>query len=366
MRFLFLNWRDRKHPASGGAERVTEDICRRLVDRGHEVYLFCAKYPGGKGEEVVNGVRIIRRGGKLSVRVSAFFNYWNKFRGQVDMIVDQFHGLPFFSCLYAREKQKIIIFEIAGDIWQKTLPFPWGQLGSHLESLALKICRREYFLTSSKTTKDELMKSGIQKDHIKIVPLGSPGKPRLILESRKAEVKIIYIGRLCPMKQVDDLIKALKIVRRQREGVGLWVVGGGEEAYISRLKEDVALHGLEGAVVFFGKVSEKYKRDLLRRSAVLVSASMREGWGLVVNEANLQGIPVVVYNSPGFRDSVKPGVNGLLCQNNSPAGLAKNILRLLDNEALYSRLRRGGFLVSQKNTWENSMDNFERILTKSF
>ena len=44
---------------------------------------------------------------------------------------------------------------------------------------------------------------------------------------------------------------------------------------------------------------------------VLLMTSVREGWGLVVTEANACGTPAVVYNVPGLRDSVRNEETGL-------------------------------------------------------
>ncbi|RKX17949.1 MAG: glycosyltransferase family 1 protein, partial [Candidatus Zixiibacteriota bacterium] len=68
-RILAVNWQDLKHPASGGAEIHLEEILRRLVKRGHKIDLLCCNFPGGKREENVEGVNIIRHGSRT------FFNY---------------------------------------------------------------------------------------------------------------------------------------------------------------------------------------------------------------------------------------------------------------------------------------------------
>lgn len=67
MRILFYNWRDLAHPAAGGAEVWTEMVARHLVSKGHEVTLFCASVKDRLHREVVEGVTIVRRGGRLSV-----------------------------------------------------------------------------------------------------------------------------------------------------------------------------------------------------------------------------------------------------------------------------------------------------------
>ncbi|NJN06038.1 MAG: glycosyltransferase family 4 protein, partial [Rhodobacteraceae bacterium] len=66
MRYLMLNWRDPFSPLSGGAERVTHAHLAELARRGHEVFWFANAWPGCAPTDVLDGVRIVRGGGKFS------------------------------------------------------------------------------------------------------------------------------------------------------------------------------------------------------------------------------------------------------------------------------------------------------------
>ena len=50
----------------------------------------------------------------------------------------------------------------------------------------------------------------------------------------------------------------------------------------------------------------------MSRSHVIVVASIREGWGLIVTESNAVGTPALVYDSPGLVDAVKINITGLV------------------------------------------------------
>ena len=67
LRILIFNWKDLAHPAAGGAEVYTEGFARELVVRGHWVTLFVAAVQGRPADEVVEGVRVIRRGSRIGV-----------------------------------------------------------------------------------------------------------------------------------------------------------------------------------------------------------------------------------------------------------------------------------------------------------
>ncbi len=67
LRILVFNWRDLAHPRAGGAEVHLQSVAREWVKCGHEVTIFCAAVDGRPAREFVDGVQIIRRGGRLGV-----------------------------------------------------------------------------------------------------------------------------------------------------------------------------------------------------------------------------------------------------------------------------------------------------------
>jgi hypothetical protein len=71
MNLLVVNWNDLKNPYAGGAEVHLEELLRRLVQRSHQVTLFCSGWPGCEREEVVEGVRIVRRGNRYNFNLVA-------------------------------------------------------------------------------------------------------------------------------------------------------------------------------------------------------------------------------------------------------------------------------------------------------
>ena len=65
----------------------------------------------------------------------------------------------------------------------------------------------------------------------------------------------------------------------------------------------------------------------MARAHALVVTSVREGWGLVVDEAAAMGTPAIGYDRPGLRDSV-PAANGVLVEP-TPAAMAAELERRL-------------------------------------
>jgi len=99
---VFLSWRDTGNPEGGGAERYLEKMAAGLAARGCRVTVFSAAYAGGAPVEVVDGVRFVRRGSKLSVYLQGMWLLASRRLGRVDAVVDVQNGLPFFSATVTR------------------------------------------------------------------------------------------------------------------------------------------------------------------------------------------------------------------------------------------------------------------------
>lgn len=98
-----LNWRDTRHPEAGGAEQYMHQITRRWVRQGVEVTWFTSHPEGLATHEVIDGVRITRFGGPLSLYPLAALRLLRT-RDKFDAVVDCQNGIPFFSpCSRGRE-----------------------------------------------------------------------------------------------------------------------------------------------------------------------------------------------------------------------------------------------------------------------
>ena len=100
-RVLWLIWRDTRNPEAGGAETYIQELSNRLVRQGFEITQFCAAFPGSSVFEVLDGVRIIRRGAQKTVYVKAA-EYFLRNRGEFDLVVDSINTIPFFAPLYTQ------------------------------------------------------------------------------------------------------------------------------------------------------------------------------------------------------------------------------------------------------------------------
>lgn len=178
MRILVFSWRDPKHPLAGGAEQVMHEHTKGWVAAGHKITLFAAHFKGAPREELLDGIKVMRWGYQLlGVHTAALFWYLFSRHPRFDLIVDQFHGIPFFTPFYVRAKKLAVLQEVAKEVWlMNHLPKPFnfivGWIGYLTEPLVFLIYRRVPFMAGSQSAKEDLVKFGIPADNVTVVPHG--------------------------------------------------------------------------------------------------------------------------------------------------------------------------------------------------
>jgi len=80
MNILVLNWQDIKNPLGGGAEVHMHEIFKRVVAMGHTVTLYCSRFPGSSAEEEIDGLRVIREGGRYLFNLYVPWKYRSQFK----------------------------------------------------------------------------------------------------------------------------------------------------------------------------------------------------------------------------------------------------------------------------------------------
>jgi glycosyltransferase involved in cell wall biosynthesis len=355
----FLSWRDTRNPEGGGAERYLEKVAAGLAARGCEVTVFCAAHDAAPAEDVVGGVRYLRRGGKLSVYLEGMRALRRGDLGEVDVVVDVQNGLPFFSRLVTRRPVVVLVHHVHREQWPVVYPGLVGRVGWWVERrVAPWLYRRSQYVVVSRATRAELRSLGVRGPRVAVVHNGSD--PVVPVNPGKAPTPTIaVVGRLVPHKQVEHAIDAAIELSRELPGLRLHVVGDGWWA--DALHQYAAERDAAGIVVFEGHVDEVRKQEILERSWVLALPSLKEGWGLVVGEAGMHGTPTVAYRSAGgTRESVAAGVSGLLVDDR--AELVDALRRVLTDEELRSGLADGARAMSHAFTWEHTQHSFAVVV----
>src|SRR3954452_10398480 len=356
---LFLSWRDSAHPEGGGSENYVHQMAEGMAATGLRVALFCAAHDRAPAAEVVGGVPIVRRGGRLGGYPRAFLYV---LRHRPRLVVDVQNGLPFFSRLATRGPVVVLLHHVHREQWPIVFGRLGGAVGWWIESvLAPRLYRRSRYVTVSAATADELAELGVDRARVKIVPNVPSGlEPPPAVSARPADdPRLVVLGRLVPHKRVEHAIEVLARLSERRPGVRLSVIreGGWEE----QLRSEAQRLGVAHLVDFHGFVDEQTKHELLAQAWVQLCPSVKEGWGLVVSEAGAHRVPTVGYRSAGgLRESVLDGRTGLLVDDLDE--MTEAVDRLLQDGTARTAMGRAAAAYAATLTWPASVRGFAAVL----
>ena len=171
------------------------------------------------------------------------------------------------------------------------------------------------------------------------------------------------VCRLVPLKHVDDLLRAAAVVRRDRPGLRLVVVGDGPQRAV--LEAEAERLGLRGAARFLGERADI--PELLAAMDVFVHPSESEGHPNAVLEAMASGLPVIAAAIPGVDELVRDGETGVLVPPGDPAELARAIGALLDRPDLAGELGLAGqALIARQFDVTTMVWRFEEVYEQYF
>jgi glycosyltransferase involved in cell wall biosynthesis len=304
-------------------------------------------------EETMNGVHVVRGGRQSTVHLHALSRYRGKLRDRFDVVIDEVNTIPFFSPMWADIPSIMLIFQLAREVWWYESVLPLNAIGYVAEPLYLRAYRRTPVLTISQSTADDLCGLGFSGP-ITVVPIGV--EPVNGEDRDKASVPtFVYVGRLAPSKRIADIVLGFHSFR-QRVGTGrLWLIGDGPPKYVQSLHKLVDRLDIRDSIDFLGHLPLMEKQARLKEAHALLMTSVREGWGLVVTEANACGTPAVVYDVPGLRDSVRDGETGILVRP-WPIALAEGMLRLYEMGDAYERMAAKARVWSSTFSYEATAD----------
>jgi glycosyltransferase involved in cell wall biosynthesis len=354
LEILWFNWSDIKNPNAGGAEVFTHEVMRRLVTKRHHVTLFSAEFPKGLQKEEIDGVNIIRQGSRYSVYGRAR-KYYMRHRNDYNYIVDEINTKPFLTPRFVRHKPILaLIHQLAREFWIYETHFPLNLIGYYyLERKWLSYYKDVLTATVSNSSKEDLKQIGFKK--ILLVPQGLSVLPLSEVPNKQPEPTIVFLGRLKKVKLPHHAIEAFCIIKKEIPNAKMWVIGDG---YMLKKLRNSKIED----IIFHGHVSNELKYQMLSKAHLVLAPAVREGWGLVVTESNAMGTPVIAYNVPGLRDSVKHGETGILVKDNSPESLAHAALSLLNDPTLLRKYSVNALEFSRQFNWDNTADIFDRTI----
>jgi glycosyltransferase involved in cell wall biosynthesis len=364
MRILLFNWQDIKNPAGGGAEVYLHQIFKRLAAQGHDITLLCSQFSGAPKDDVIDGIRIMRRGNRSLFNYSVPIEYERHLRREhYDIVIDDINKIPFYTPMYIREPLLGMVMHLFGTSIFKEASFPAASYVYCAERFALSVYGNTPLVAISPSTRTELLTHGCREENIFLVPCAVNHDVYRQLSSVARTGPIIgYVGRIKKYKSVDHLLRAFAIVLKIIPNAKLIIIGDGDgKPAFEQLSHELQI---DHAATFTGFLPLEEKVRQLNQMQIVVNTSAKEGWGLTVTEANACGVPAVASDVPGLRDAVIDGETGLLYEYGNIEQLAEKILLLLRDEHLRTRLTNGALEYAQSLTWDKSAKIMLEVIDK--
>jgi len=152
--------------------------------------------------------------------------------------------------------------------------------------------------------------------------------------------RVITIANLKPVKGLEYLLRAVRMVIDEGYSVHLDVVGDG--SLLGSLKGLSASLGINDRVRFLGQVHPDNVIRVLLDGGIFAVSSLAEGLPSSLLEAMVVGLPAVCTAVGGIPELITDGENGLLVPPKDSSALAKAIARMLQDRAYAQKLGRSG------------------------
>ena len=346
--------------AYGGTIRSSYGLCRGLANLGCDIRVLTTDTDGiGRNLDVPNdrdvsfdGMRV-RYCHKL-LRNSVSLDLLRVIREYVEW-ADVVHliavySFPTFPTLsHCRLLRKPLVWSPRGSLqrWDGTTrrgtKFLWERA---CQMLALK----EKLILHA-TSEDEAMQTQLRFPGVRIVIVRNGVEvPEQVQKTEPADVlRIAYLGRLHPIKGIENLLDACKLLE---SNVGPWrlrIAGSGDRDYADSLRLKAAELSLQHRVEFVGEVAGERKHDFFANADLLVAPSYVENFGMVIAEALALGIPVMAAKGTPWAGLEAHGC-GLWVENN-PQSLAEAIRRIA-TMPLKEMGQRGRCWMQREFSWD--------------
>ena len=341
-------------PVLGGTEVEAQRVSEELQKRGHRPRIVCG---GGDPMPAVSewvdpcGLRVRIYGHSQSKRwrdiVYALGVAWTLFRERNDYDVAYF----LMSGLYlatgvpvARLLGKPIVMKFSGSSLVVRMKDTF--LG-RLELKFLRLWAKRILVLNPDMTKEALevgleptmirwMPNPVDTDYFQ--PSSPEGRARIREEFQvgRESPLAVFVGRLDTPKDLPCLIRSFVQVVSQIPDAMLVLVGEGPMR--DELRQLVSSLGLDGNVIFTGRLNSEGVLKWLQAGDVFVLTSSLEGLPCSLLEAMSVGLPPLVSNISGNTQIVEAEVNGTVAELGNEASIASGLIRLLSDPEARRRM----------------------------
>jgi len=241
----------------------------------------------------------------------------------------------------------------------------------------IKACYKKYLLTSARghfitcrELESYLTRMGIPQERLLRYPFSSLNRADISLTvptlEYKAQLKkelgihtacaILTVGQFIPRKGFDILLQAAAKVS---EPCDIYIVGGEPTEEYLRMKEDLGLTNVH----FIGFMSKEELKKWYRACDIFVLPTREDIWGLVINEAMANGLPVISTNRCiAALELIEEGKNGYVVPVEDADALAEKLSIVISDTNLRERMAAQSLEKIREYTIENMVQSHVNYL----
>ena len=312
----------------GGTELLVEVVARRLADLGMDSRVAALDDPGPVAARLAaTGLPVytLGRGRALAgVRLGRLIG-----GGDFDVVEAYgFKASVIARAFWPRRARTKLVHGVMGAHLTEVLDFeePKGRFALRVERLLSS--RVDAYDVISRDAIDLLAANGIERGTMHYIPNGVDldlWPPRAEAPSARPPI-VLCSARFVNRKRQEDLIRAAAILAARRTDCRIVLLGEGPN--LERDRRLAAELGVSAVVELPGAVPGDQVRRQMEHATLFCLPSLWEGQAGALIEAMATGVPVVTTDTPGNRELVDDGVNGLLVPARDPGALADAIERI--------------------------------------
>ena len=365
----------------GGLEIAILELCRALVERGHQVSVLAGAGPDGDtrrrhidGVEVipVDFLGLMRRtwsAANLTTARQVFFPLAVRNHEGYDIYHGHVYISGFLAGFMARRNKAASVNTIHGsyyNVWDRINPWGKALVFRTLERFLVPLLGRvvDLQIHTSSAFAAQVMGWGVPREKIAYIPNGvDPGVFRKNPLRRESRGRIFTARRLVKKNGLEYLIRAIGHLRGNGRRYCLSIAGDGPER--RRLQRLCRSLGLDGCVTFLGPVSHRDVARHLAQAELAVIPSLVEATSLFALEALATGKIVIASDSEGLRDVIN-GSNGVLVDPCDHRAIAAAIQEATSDQSRGQRMRAEAVRTAKKYPWsriaELTENEYERLM----
>jgi glycosyltransferase involved in cell wall biosynthesis len=197
-------------------------------------------------------------------------------------------------------------------------------------------------------------KRGFSKERILAIYGGVDLKGISRIADQDTKYDGVFVGRIHPMKGVTQLVDIWGNVCKTKPDARLAIIGNGKRDYERKIEDKIKEMGLMENIGLLGFVDGDEKYKVLKSSRVFLHTSVYDNCGMAAAEGMACGLPVVRFDIKALETPYPKG--NLVAPMLDCNSFARKVIELLDDDALYDRIRRDALEVAEQWDWDRRVE----------